>query len=214
MELYLDLLLVIWYYVKCRKRSLSPEYRNEGFSFCLYSYIRKTKFSNFLNNRIILSEDMFFQYKPHCFFSSLENIILTNIYTYSWWHHWLCNEWHLVPRGVIPIWWYMPIPYTFLMIWWHMGWCPCTPAQWGVSQVQWAPWWHYMVYLSLRSGVSDKTSSYVQDNWYFLMFLLNDGSLILMYMASLIVLVRLHGCLPMIEKLSTLLWWPVMLVWL
>ena len=45
------------------------------------------------------------------------------------------------------------------------------------------------------------------------MFLLSDGSLDLIYIAFLMVLVRLYDSLPTLEKLSTLVWWPVVLAW-
>ena len=43
-------------------------------------------------------------------------------------------------------------------------------------------------YLRWRSGVLSKTSYHMWDSWYFQMFLLGDGSLTLMNMASLMVL--------------------------
>ena len=45
------------------------------------------------------------------------------------------------------------------------------------------------------------------------MFLLRDGSLILMDMASLMVLSMFCVSLPTMEKLSTLVSWPVVLAW-
>ena len=63
--------------------------------------------------------------------------------------------------------------------------------------------WYYVVYLNLRSGVFDKTSSPIWDNWYFPVFVLRYGSLILQYMASLMVLTRLSDSLSTMKKLSS-----------
>ena len=35
---------------------------------------------------------------------SVENVILSNIYSYQRCHHWLIDEWHLVPNGVALKW--------------------------------------------------------------------------------------------------------------
>ena len=59
----------------------------------------------------------------------------------------------------------------------------------------------------------NQTSSYMWDNWNFPMFLLSDWSLTLIYIASLMVLVRVFYSLPMTEKLSNLVWWPEVLTW-
>ena len=48
----------------------------------------------------------------------------------------------------------------------------------------------------LEVWVLNKTSSHMWDNWYFPMFLPRDGSLTLIYMASLITLVMLWDSLP------------------
>ena len=50
----------------------------------------------------------------------------------------------------------------------------------------------------------NKTSCHMWDNWYFQMFLLSDGSLTPMYMASLMFIVSLCDSLSTMEKLSTL----------
>ena len=69
------------------------------------------------------------------------------------------------------------------------------------------------VYLSLRSGVLNKTSSHMCNSWLFPMFLLMDRSSTLINMASLIVPVKLCGSLPTILKLSTEMGCPVALAW-
>ena len=66
-------------------------------------------------------------------------------------------------------------------------------------------------YLKWREGVLNRTSSHMWDNWNLSMFLLRDGSLTLKYIAPLIVLVMLGTSLPTMEKLFTLVWWPVVL---
>ena len=81
----------------------------------------------------------------------------------------------------------------------------------SVSQVQWATWWCYIVYL--RSGVFDKTSFHMWGNWYFPMFVLKDRSLTFMNVASLMVLARACDSLPRMEKSSNLVWWPEVLAW-
>ena len=58
-----------------------------------------------------------------------------------------------------------------------------------------------MVYLRWRSGVLNKTSSHMWGSQYFTIFLLRDGCT-LMYIASLMVLVRVCDSLPKMEKLS------------
>ena len=58
----------------------------------------------------------------------------------------------------------------------------------------------------------NRTSSHMWDKWNLHMFLLWDGSLTLMYMTSLMVLV-MCTTLHTMEKLSTLVWWPVVLAW-
>ena len=54
------------------------------------------------------------------------------------------------------------------------------------------------------SEVLNRTSSKMGDSWYLPMFLLSNGSLTLMYIASLIVLARLCDSLPTIVVLTAL----------
>ena len=56
-----------------------------------------------------------------------------------------------------------------------------------------------------------RTSSQMCGRWYLPMFLLRDGSLTLIYRASLMVLMRFWLSLPTISKFSMLMLWPVML---
>ena len=58
-------------------------------------------------------------------------------------------------------------------------------------------------------GVSCKTTSHICISWYFPIFLLTDGSLTWMYMASFIVLVMPCASLPIIVKQSTLIGCPM-----
>ena len=59
----------------------------------------------------------------------------------------------------------------------------------------------------------NKTSYHMCDSRYFPKLLLRDGSLTLIYIASLMVLVKLCDSLPKLVKLPKLVWWSVMLVW-
>ena len=76
----------------------------------------------------------------------------------------------------------------------------------GSNNAVWC-WFH----LSLSPRMSNRTSSQICSSWYLPMFLLRDGSFTLMNIASFIVLVRFCDFLPIMLKLSTLVWWPVML---
>ena len=89
--------------------------------------------------------------------------------------------------------------------------CPCTPLWCGPCAV--GTWWCGRVYFSWRSMVLNNASSYMWDNWYFPMILLRNGPLTLTCIASLMVLAMSCETLPTMEKLLTLVWWPVVLVW-
>ena len=68
-------------------------------------------------------------------------------------------------------------------------------------------------YLRWSEGVSCRTSSQMWGSWYFPTFLLRDGSLRQIHMASLIVLVMLHASLPTMEKHfgeACMYWWVVL----
>ena len=71
----------------------------------------------------------------------------------------------------------------------------------------------FIIYLSLSSGDLTNTSSQICGSWYLPMFLLRDGSLTLISMASLMVLAMLWSSLPTMLKLSRDTSWPVMLKW-
>ena len=58
-----------------------------------------------------------------------------------------------------------------------------------------------------------RTSSHTWGRWYLPIFLLRDGLFTLMYIASLISLIRLCSSLPTMVKLSIVVSWPVMVVW-
>ena len=57
----------------------------------------------------------------------------------------------------------------------------------------------------------NRTSSHMCGRWYLPMFLLRDGLFTLMYIASLIALIRFWSSLPSKLKLSMVVLWPVML---
>ena len=58
-----------------------------------------------------------------------------------------------------------------------------------------------------------RTSSHACGRWYLPTFLFRDGSLTLMYMASLIALIWFKSSLPTILKLLMETLWPLMLPW-
>ena len=67
-------------------------------------------------------------------------------------------------------------------------------------------------YLSLSSGDLTNTSSHICGSWYLPIFLLRDGSLTLMSIASLMDLAILWSYLPTVLKVSRERSWPVVLV--
>ena len=69
-------------------------------------------------------------------------------------------------------------------------------------------------YLSLSSGDLTNTSSHICGSWYLPIFLLRDGSLTLMSIASLMDLAILWSYLPTVLKVSRERSWPVVLWWL
>ena len=71
----------------------------------------------------------------------------------------------------------------------------------------------FIFYLSLSSEMLARTSSQTCGRWYLPTFLFKDGSLTLMYIASLIVLIWFKSSLPTISKLLMVTWWPLMLLW-
>ena len=71
----------------------------------------------------------------------------------------------------------------------------------------------FIFYLSLSSEMLARTSSQTCGRWYLPTFLFKDGSLTLMYIASLIVLIWFKSSLPTISKLLMVIWWPLMLLW-
>ena len=68
-------------------------------------------------------------------------------------------------------------------------------------------------YLHHSDGVSWSTSSHIWGGMYFPRFLLRDGSLTLMYTASLIVLVTTCDSLPTMVKHSSLTGCPLVWMW-
>ena len=66
-------------------------------------------------------------------------------------------------------------------------------------------------YCSFSSEMLNRTSSQICGRWYLPMFLLRDGSLTLIYRASLMVLVRFWSSLPTMSKFSMIILWPVVI---
>ena len=63
-------------------------------------------------------------------------------------------------------------------------------------------------FYNFSSEMLSRTSSQICGRWYLPMFLFRDGSLTLIYRASLMVLVRFWSSLPTISKFSILILWP------
>ena len=61
-------------------------------------------------------------------------------------------------------------------------------------------------YFSLSSGVLSRTSSLMCGRWYLPMFLLRDGLLTLVNIASFIHLLRFWSSLPTMLKFSMVIW--------
>ena len=70
-------------------------------------------------------------------------------------------------------------------------------ARW---QMEWP-----LYYVIFSSGMPNRTSSYICGRWYLPTFLLRDGSLALMYIASFIGLLRFWSSFPTILKFSNLM---------
>ena len=68
-------------------------------------------------------------------------------------------------------------------------------------------------YFSLHSMLLIRTSSHMWGRWYLPMFLFRDGLLTLMNIDSLISLERFCSSLPTMLKLSSVVEWPVVLLW-
>ena len=92
------------------------------------------------------------------------------------------------------------------------GRCYCHVAD-GIATAGWEYLWQMLmpladgmatgsVYFNFSSEVLNRTSSHMCGRWYLPMFLLRDGLLTLMYIASLIVLMRFCFSLPTILKFS------------
>ena len=66
-------------------------------------------------------------------------------------------------------------------------------------------------FYNFGSEMLSRTSSQICGRWYLPMFPFRDGSLTLIYRASLMVLIRFCSSLPTISKFSILMLWPVVL---
>ena len=89
------------------------------------------------------------------------------------------------------------------------------PLQGGGWQMLWPAGRCYCLgqFYNFSSEMLSRTSSQICGRWYLPMFLLRDGSLTLIYRASLMVLIRFWSSLPTISKFSILMLWPVVLLW-
>ena len=72
---------------------------------------------------------------------------------------------------------------------------------------------YFIFYFNLSSEMLARTSSHTCGRWYLPTFLFRDGSLTLMYIASLIALIWFKSSLPTILKLLMETLWPLMLLW-
>ena len=84
-------------------------------------------------------------------------------------------------------------------------WPPCIG---GMTQVGFVEGLQWGVIVN-RVGMSCSNTSQIWGSWYLPRFLFNVGSLTLMYIASLMILVKPYGSLPTMEKLSSVMLWPV-----
>ena len=80
------------------------------------------------------------------------------------------------------------------------------PPGWRLADViaRWQMEWP-LYYVIFSSGMSNRTSSHICGRWYLPTFLLRDGSLALMYIASFIALLRFWSSFPTILKFSNLM---------
>ena len=84
--------------------------------------------------------------------------------------------------------------------------CCCHCGRW-IGQIGW------IIYFILSSEMLNRISSYMWSRWYLPMFLLRDGLLTLVYIASFMSLMRFWSSLPTLLKFSNVVVWPVLLKW-
>ena len=89
------------------------------------------------------------------------------------------------------------------------------PLQVGGWQMLWSAGRCYLPgqFFNFSSEMLNRTSSQMCGRWHLPIFLFRDGSLTLIYRASLMVLMRFWSSLPTISKFSMLMLWPVVLWW-
>ena len=80
---------------------------------------------------------------------------------------------------------------------WSVGRCYCHVAD-GIATRS--------IYFNLSAEVLNRTSSHMWGRWYLPIFLFRDGLLTLMYIASLMVLMRFCSSLPTMLKFSIETW--------
>ena len=80
------------------------------------------------------------------------------------------------------------------------------PPGWRLADViaKWQMEWP-LFYVMFSSGMLNRTSSHICGRWYLPTFLLRDGSLALIYMASFMALLRFWSSFPTILKFSNLM---------
>ena len=79
------------------------DYIDEGFSFCLNTYIRRNYSFKVPIDRKILMYRQTFTMTNNMAFAGLW-VMLIKIYTSHRWHHWLCKERHLMSGCKAPNW--------------------------------------------------------------------------------------------------------------
>ena len=88
--------------------------------------------------------------------------------------------------------------------------CHCRVVA-GRCYCQWADGIVLINYYNFSSEMLNRTSSQICGRWYLPMFLFRDGSLTLIYRASLMACIRFWSSLPTMSKFSMLILWPVVL---
>ena len=143
--------------------------------------------------------------KQHSFVICERQCYIYHNYTYHRWHPCMCEGRHMIPKGV----WnpsgveaFLPEVVGVMHTVWPL---PPVWQKWGMWVHCWGNW---------EDVTWDReTSLQMWNSWNLPMFLLKNGSLTLMCMASLMVLVMLCTSLSKMENLPTLMWCPEVLLW-
>ena len=132
--------------------------------------------------------------------------------------------WQVLYHMIFAVYWigwcYCQVADGIATTWWYMAdviarWLMELPLQGGVWQMLWPAGRCYLPghFFNFSSEMLNRTSSQMCGRWYLPIFLFWDGSLTLIYRASLMVLMRFWSSLPTISKFSILMLWPVVLWW-